>query len=81
MHSNRVKLLRLPHMHTPHVILKSTIIPKPATALKGHPKGVPLLKYLKFTVFDNQYNRVVNRISDSIKREFTQNGVKIYDVR
>ena len=40
-----------------------------------------LLKDLKFAVFDNQYNRVVNGIAKRIKRELTQNRIKICDVR
>ena len=46
---------------------------KRSTALRGHPQGVPLrtllifggsLEDLKFAVFDNQYNRVVNCVPD-----------------
>ena len=59
--------------------------------LSGIPSGVvplrillrfgDLLKDLKFAVFDNQYNRIINRIADRVKRELTQNGIKICDVR
>ena len=40
-----------------------------------------LLKDLKLTVFDNQYNRVVNCVADGVKRELAQDGVQISNIR
>ena len=64
---------------------------KRGAVLREHPQEVPLrrtplafselLEDLKFAIFNNQYNRVVNRISDVIEREPSQNRVQVCDIR
>ncbi len=42
--------------------------------------GPKLLKDFQLTIFHNQYLRIVNGISNSVKREFAKDSVEIYDI-
>ena len=42
--------------------------------------GPKLLKDVQLTIFHNQYLRIVNGISNSVKREFAEDSVEICDI-